>query len=125
MSRRISFACVANKSSPEKPAQVYISWNTILNRNTPPDPYIADIVRGHLSQLDSLKLKACATTRTLLESKTYMVRSRETSMGSMLADAVRETFQTEVAVIQGGSIRGDSIYEPAHKVSRDIKFSTT
>ncbi|PRP78623.1 hypothetical protein PROFUN_13476 [Planoprotostelium fungivorum] len=106
-----------SKPDPKKPAHVHLSWNTILNRNTLPDHYIRDVIRGHLSQLDALKLKTCATTRTLLESKTYMVRSRETSMGDLLADAVRESFGTETAVIQGGSIRGDSVYEPWHKIT--------
>src|ERR671910_661305 len=45
------------------------------------------------------------TTENLLEGVEPAIRGRETALGNLLADAARQQMQTDVAVINGGSIR--------------------
>jgi 2',3'-cyclic-nucleotide 2'-phosphodiesterase (5'-nucleotidase family) len=80
-----------------------------------------------MSQYDALKAKICGTTLTLLDSKTQNVRSCETTMGNFVTDAVRELFQSDVVIVQGGSIRGDSLYLPNtnityYDITREFPF---
>jgi 2',3'-cyclic-nucleotide 2'-phosphodiesterase (5'-nucleotidase family) len=45
------------------------------------------------------------STENLLEGVEPAVRGRETALGNLLADAVREQMQTDLAFVNGGSIR--------------------
>jgi hypothetical protein len=46
------------------------------------------------------------TTAVELDSRSTTVRSRETAIGALIADAMRWSAQTEVAMTNGGGIRG-------------------
>lgn len=72
--------------------------------DVPNNAHIDQVISKYLSKLESLKSEVVAVTQTQLDTKTDHVRSRETSMGNLLADIVKETFQAEVAIIQVGSV---------------------
>jgi 2',3'-cyclic-nucleotide 2'-phosphodiesterase (5'-nucleotidase family) len=46
------------------------------------------------------------------------VRTREAAIGNLVADAMRWSAQTEVAVTNGGGVRGDKIYPPGTTITR-------
>src|ERR1700704_842193 len=46
------------------------------------------------------------TTAVELDSRSTTVRSRETAIGALIANAMRWSAQTEVAMTNGGGIRG-------------------
>ncbi len=63
-----------------------------------------------------------------LSSLTEEVRGKESTMGNLVADAVRHTFNAEIAIIQGGSIRGDSVYPAGtaftmYDINREFPFA--
>ena len=53
-----------------------------------------------------------------LDSRTATVRTREAAIGDLIADAMRWSAQTDVAVTNGGGIRSDKIYPPGTTITR-------
>lgn len=51
-------------------------------------------------------------TRIALEGRSSIIRSQETNLGNMLADAVRAFYGTEIAFVNSGGIRCDRVVEP-------------
>src|SRR5262249_10950848 len=58
------------------------------------------------------------TTAVELDSRAATVRTREAAIGNFIADAMRWSAQTEVAVTNGGGVRGDKIYPPGTTITR-------
>jgi 2',3'-cyclic-nucleotide 2'-phosphodiesterase (5'-nucleotidase family) len=60
-------------------------------------------------------------TRLPLDSRIASVRAREASFGNLVADALRAGTGADMAIVNGGGIRGDALY-PAGRVltRRDI-----
>jgi 2',3'-cyclic-nucleotide 2'-phosphodiesterase (5'-nucleotidase family) len=46
------------------------------------------------------------------------VRGREAAIGNLIADAMRERTRADVAIMNGGGIRGGKVYEPARRSRR-------
>lgn len=89
----------------------------IINSGYAKDPIIENKIRLYMSTFETLKSKVIAVTETLLDSRTFNVRSSETTMGNFVTDCIKEAFQSDVVIIQGGSIRGDSLYPPGTKIT--------
>ncbi len=53
-----------------------------------------------------------------LDSRTNAVRTSETTFGNLVADSARWQKQTEIAIVNGGSIRGNRTYDSGHKITR-------
>ncbi len=50
-----------------------------------------------------------------------LVRTEETAMGNLFADAIRFATGADIALVNSGSIRGERVYEAGHKLtSRDV-----
>jgi 2',3'-cyclic-nucleotide 2'-phosphodiesterase (5'-nucleotidase family) len=83
-----------------------------------PDAEIKTIVDGHNAKLDAALDIAVGTTKVVLDSRRASVRSGETNLGNLIADAMREAVGAEVAVANGGGIRGDRTYEAGTTLTR-------
>jgi 2',3'-cyclic-nucleotide 2'-phosphodiesterase (5'-nucleotidase family) len=69
------------------------------------DPKIQRIVRRYSQQVDSLLGRTVARTEVDLDGETQHVRSRETNLGDLIADILREKAGGAAAIINGGGIR--------------------
>ena len=98
--------------------RVVASWRLIANYRTPPNPRIAAVVKRHQARLDRELGGAVGTTRTPLDSRAHMVRSREAAIGNLVADALRARMGADVALMNGGGIRGSRVYEAGHVLTR-------
>ena len=58
------------------------------------------------------------TTATELDSRTDTVRGHEAAIGNLFADALRSMTGADVAMTNGGGIRGGRIYEPGAVLTR-------
>lgn len=58
------------------------------------------------------------TTETPLDSRKATVRSEEAAMGNLIADAMREATGADVAITNGGGIRGNKEYPAGSKLAR-------
>jgi len=107
---------------------VTFTWKMLTNKGYTKDPSVANVIQKYMTQLLDLKKENIAKMLTTLDSKTESVRSKEASFGNMLADAVRERTGTDIAIVQGGAIRGDSFYEAgtvltALDLNRELPFA--
>jgi 2',3'-cyclic-nucleotide 2'-phosphodiesterase (5'-nucleotidase family) len=58
------------------------------------DVRVQRVIDQYMHKLEELKTVPLANVESFLESKTEGVRARETSMGNLLADAVRQRVNT-------------------------------
>jgi 5'-nucleotidase / UDP-sugar diphosphatase len=83
-----------------------------------PDPEVLAAVQrleGGLSQELNVVI---GTTEQPLDSRTVIVRSQEAAIGDLIADAIRASTGAQVALINGGGIRGDTQYPAGAKLTR-------
>jgi 5'-nucleotidase / UDP-sugar diphosphatase len=84
----------------------------------PPDPEVAAVVAKFEGELSKQLDGPIGTTAVELDSRVATVRTREAAIGDLVADALRWSAQTEVAVTNGGGIRGGKIYPPGTTITR-------
>jgi 5'-nucleotidase len=95
----------------------------VLDSTVAKDPTVDAAVQKWLGTL-SAKLGGNATigmTKNLLEGVEPAVRGRETALGNLLADVARAQMQTDVAVINGGSIRINDNIPPGPITNYDME----
>jgi 5'-nucleotidase len=83
----------------------------------PDDPATAAVVREYDARLGTELDVVVATSRVPLDAGARTVRSGETNLGNLVADAIRAEAGADVAIVNAGSIRGDRVY-PAGPLSR-------
>ena len=60
------------------------------------------------------------STRTPLEGTSQRLRSSETNLGDLVADAVRAAAHSDAALVNGGGIRGDRVHPPGPLTRRTL-----
>ena len=87
-----------------------------------PDVATSVQVQLYLARLSQIMDTGIGTTKTLLDTRRQSVRTGENAFGNMVADALRTHFGSDVALMNGGGIRGNRIYEPGYELTRrDIR----
>ncbi|HEX8151995.1 MAG TPA: 5'-nucleotidase C-terminal domain-containing protein, partial [Thermoanaerobaculia bacterium] len=95
----------------------------VLDAAIPKDKAVDEQVRSWMAQLGE-KLggnETLATTQYLLEGVEPAVRGRETALGNLLTDVAREQMQTDVALLNGGSIRINDNIPPGAVTKYDME----
>lgn len=98
-------------------------WRFVTTAGVAPDPEVEAVVEGYTRRLDSDLAAVIGTTATELDSRKDVVRSREASMGNLIADALRETLKADVAITNGGGIRADALHPAGSKLTRKDIFA--
>jgi 2',3'-cyclic-nucleotide 2'-phosphodiesterase (5'-nucleotidase family) len=106
------------ESRGKKKLQVIPAWRLLSTAGVTPDPGIQAIVDKHNAKLDAELDVAVGSTKVMLDSRRSSVRGGETTMGNLIADAMRKAVGAEVAITNGGGIRGDRTYEPGDTLTR-------
>lgn len=87
-----------------------------------PASRIAAKIKAYLGNYDKLLDEPVATLQGELDSRQDGMRSRETSMGDLIADAMRQAGKADAAIVNGGGIRGDRLYAAGETLTRkDIR----
>jgi 2',3'-cyclic-nucleotide 2'-phosphodiesterase (5'-nucleotidase family) len=87
-----------------------------------PDLEVAAVVAGYQQELDRQMNVPLTTTAVTLDSRDAAVRGREAAIGNLIADAMRDRTRADVAIMNGGGIRGGKVYEPGTAITlRDIQ----
>ncbi len=84
------------------------------------DPEIAAMVTGFEGDLGAFLDQVIGHTTTALDTRRAHVRSRETAFGNLLTDAMRRATGSDVALHNGGGIRGDTRYPPGTAITREM-----
>ncbi|KAI9208305.1 Metallo-dependent phosphatase-like protein [Polychytrium aggregatum] len=110
------------RRTPEKPA--YISHVKVLHKQVtkdlPEDPKALEIVKQSLSGLGQKLDRVVGRTKTVLDARGSVCRTRESNIGNFVSDLIRFTYDTDIAMIVGGTIRSDSTYGPGDITIRNI-----
>jgi 2',3'-cyclic-nucleotide 2'-phosphodiesterase (5'-nucleotidase family) len=83
-----------------------------------PDPEVAAVVgRYEAAFSKELDVEIGAST-TELDSRSAIVRSQEAAIGNLIADAIKASTGAEVAITNGGGIRGNKQYPAGVRLAR-------
>jgi 2',3'-cyclic-nucleotide 2'-phosphodiesterase/3'-nucleotidase len=85
-----------------------------------PNPSVQMVMESFLSQLDEELNVVVGESTVPLDARREVVRSRESNLGNFVADAMREHVDADVALMNGGGIRTDTLYEPGEITKRQI-----
>ncbi len=92
---------------------------TIVSLNDySPDPVVEKKIQYYLAKLSKIMGVMVGQTKTTLDSRKEMVRTTETNVGNLMADALRNYYGADIAFINSGSIRGNRIYDSGTKLTR-------
>ena len=87
-----------------------------------PDPELQAAVDAYLGGLERKLDVEIGTTAVELDSRRSVVRSRESAIANLFADAMRAATGADVALTNGGGIRADKVYPPGTTLlRRDIQ----
>ncbi len=93
-------------------------FRIIDTANIAPDPEVTAVVARFQQRLDKDLDIPIAKTAVPLDSRITAVRTRETVIGDLIADAMRVKPKTDVAVMNGGGIRSDKVYPAGTVITR-------
>lgn len=71
-----------------------------------PDPKVAALVKDYEGRIQARFAEVIGRATTFLDGERGNVRTRETNLGNLVADLMRDVAKTDVAVTNGGGIRG-------------------
>jgi len=99
-----------------------ISWvpafRFIDTATVTPDPEsvaMADALRATMDKTLDVEI---GTLEAGLDSRRNVVRAEESTMGNLIADAMRDATGADIAIMNGGGIRGDTTYDAGRKLTR-------
>jgi 2',3'-cyclic-nucleotide 2'-phosphodiesterase (5'-nucleotidase family) len=116
---------VETKDAGKGPATTTVptEWRFVTTAGVPADPEVETVVEGYTKRLDSDLAAVIGTTTTDLDSRKDVVRSREASMGNLIADALRDTLKADIAITNGGGIRADALHPAGSTLTRKDIFA--
>jgi len=106
----------------EKDGKRTITWTPafrfIDTATVQPDPETQALADKLSAGLDETLNVEIGSTETPLDSRRNVVRAEESAMGNLIADAMRDATKADVAIMNGGGIRGDRTYDAGSKLTR-------
>lgn len=106
----------------EKDGKRTIKWfpgfRFIDTATVTPDPEAQALTDQFTKQLDDTLNVEIGTTETAIDSRRNVVRGEEATMGNLIADAMRAATGADIAIMNGGGIRGDRTYDAGAKLTR-------
>jgi 5'-nucleotidase/UDP-sugar diphosphatase len=101
-----------------------VSWTPkfriVDTADVKPDDEVAARVAAYQAGMDKALDEVIGVTRTPLDGRKASVRGQETAIGDFIADAMRARAGADVAIMNGGGIRGDAVLEPGTKLTRKM-----
>ena len=97
-----------------------IDWKVIpVDSTTKEATEFAAIYKKYASLLAELA-KPIGRTTVALDARSAENRTRETNVGNFIADAFRRSTGADVGLMNGGSVRADTIISPGRLTQRDL-----
>lgn len=105
-----------NRLAPGAPLERHFELLPITDKIAD-EPGVAKVVAQYEERLSAELDLPVGITTTELDAVAENVRSQETALGNLFADAMRQATSAEIAILNGGSIRSNRVY-PAGVLSR-------
>jgi 2',3'-cyclic-nucleotide 2'-phosphodiesterase (5'-nucleotidase family) len=93
-------------------------FRVIDTADVTPDPEVAAVVAQYEQQASAEMDVPLGVTAVALDSRTATVRTREAAIGNIVADAMRGAAHADVAIANGGGIRGGKLYAANTPITR-------
>lgn len=91
-----------------------------VNDAVPDDPAAAAVIGEYEKKLSAQLDQPVGRTTVELDARQPTNRSRETNLGSYIADAFRQALAADVVIFNGGSIRSNATFGPGPLTRRDV-----
>jgi 5'-nucleotidase len=83
-----------------------------MNAAISEDPATAAVAKSYEDRMGAELEIPIARTRVALDGITARLRTSETNLGNLVADAIRTEASADVAIVNAGGIRGDRLHAP-------------
>src|SRR5262249_10655928 len=93
-------------------------FRVIDTADVTPDPEVAAAVAVYEREMNRDMDAPLGTTAVALDSRAGTVRTREAAIGNIVADAMRSVAHADVAIMNGGGIRGGKLYAAGAPMTR-------
>jgi len=90
-----------------------------ITQDLPEDPTFLASMKKYAPLIAELS-EPVGHTPVPLDARKTAVRSQETNLGSLVADALRQAAGTDVALVNGGAIRGDTRFPSGELTRREM-----
>lgn len=98
-----------------------IDWQILpVTNSIKDDEAVAAVVADYEKQLNVSLGQVIGKTSVMLDARASTVRFRESNLGNFLADVYRDTMGTDVALVNSGSIRSNTTYEPGDLTKKTV-----
>ncbi|GGF68710.1 bifunctional metallophosphatase/5'-nucleotidase [Alteromonas lipolytica] len=102
-----------------QPQQAAFNITMVPLSDYPEDDDIAAQVTAYDTRIKALLSEQVTLLTTPMDTTRSAVRTGENGFGNLVSDALREASHTDVALFNGGGIRGDRTYEKGHILTRE------
>ena len=97
-----------------------MDWQIIpVNDSIAEAPEFSPVIAKYAELLNQLAINVGATS-VELDALSFSSRTKETHVGTFIADSYRAATKADVALVNGGSIRADLVYNPGILTKRDV-----
>ena len=93
------------------------SWRMVAVHRIPPDAEVLNLSQSYEDRLKERLGKKIGRLKTSMNSESVYVRSRETAIGNLIADAMRLKVNADIALLNGGGIRGNRQYAAGSQIT--------
>ncbi len=111
-----------NLNIEEKDGKRSVKWTPAFRihdtATVTPDAEVAAKVAEYAGILDKELAVEIGKTAIELDSRKASVRGMETAMGNLVADGMRKAVGADIAITNGGGIRGDKVYDAGSVLTR-------
>lgn len=87
-------------------------------KNYKKDPIVLEQMTNYTNRLNQLLDDKIGILKTSINTKRDAVRESENAFGNFIADTIKEYTNAQIAIINGGTIRGETTYKKNHQISR-------
>jgi 5'-nucleotidase len=91
-----------------------------VSARIPPDPAVDALVARYNADFERELGGTIGRTDVALDARRQILRTQETGVGNFITDVMREALAADVAVMNGGGIRGDKVVPPGPLIRRDV-----
>ncbi len=106
----------------EKDGKRSLSWQPnfrfIDTASVQPDPETQKVVDQYKAELDKELNVVIGKTEGPLDSRRNVIRTQEAAIGNLIADAMKDAMRADIAITNGGGIRGDKQYAAGSDLTR-------
>lgn len=98
--------------------QLYSSAELLPLSAYQPDAEVSTTIRNYRTRLDQLLGPEIATVSKPFDTLRQNIRSKENAFANLITDAIRQAVSADIALLNGGTLRGNVTYAAGQKISR-------